>query len=85
MGDRKRAQEDDAPDSVSSAPESGQPAGGREPPGEPFTRRREAPEPREGEAGHDAGEEPWRAADGSDEEPGSAPARRKLAEEKDDD
>jgi hypothetical protein len=84
MGDRKR-DEEDAPDSVSSAPESGQPAGGREPPGEPFTGRREAPVPRSGEAGEDREDEPWHAADGSDQEPGSAPARRTLADQKDDD
>jgi hypothetical protein len=83
MGDRKRAQEER--DSVSSAPESGQPAGGREQPGEPFTRRREAPHPRDGEAGANTDDERWQAADGSDAEPGSAPARRTLSEEKDDD
>jgi hypothetical protein len=85
MGDRKRAEEEeDAPDSVSSAPESGQPPGGREP-SEPFTRRRESPTPRSGEAGEDRGDERWQAADGSDADPGSAPARRTLSRQKDDD
>jgi hypothetical protein len=82
MRDRKR---EDAPDSESSAPESGQPAGGREQPGEPFSSRREAPAPGPGEAGENREDERWRAADGSDEEPSSAPARRTLSEEKEDD
>jgi hypothetical protein len=82
MGDRKP---EDAPDSESSAPESGQPAGGREQPGEPFTSRREAPDPRPGEAGEDREDERWRTADGSDEEPSAAAARRTLSKEKEDD
>lgn len=82
MGDGKR---EDAPDLESSAPESGQPAGGREQPGEPLTSPREASSSRPGDAGEDRENERWRAADGSDQQPSAASERRTLSEEKEDD
>jgi hypothetical protein len=80
-GDRKR--ERDAAESGSNVREAAQPGGGREQPGDPFTSRREAAVPRSEEAGEDSNAR--RAADKDDVDPVSAPARRTLSEEKDDD